>query len=415
MSIKTLIFSFLLCIPFTVHAQWYELNIPEGDAIRMEVVNNDTLVYFDNDNGKIHSSWDGGNTWTTDENAQTNFWIYDFDFVNDQTGYACGRFIDELDRSVIFKTENAGMSWDTVSTFNMNSLSKMDFLNPDTGFVSYSHKLFFTEDGGQTLVPSVYDESSLGQINDIHFTPNGNIFLVSRKSPAPEFYISSMYRSEDFGQTWFQVYSDTLIGVDYSENRNLQKVDFPTDEIGYAVGGTGTFLKTTDAGLTWNPIESDLFPNLYAVDFLSDEVGYINSLNGIYKTSDGGENWDFQYVNDVPTNVNDIQFASIETGYAQVDQTIYKTTNGGESTAIPETNNSSDIRVFPNPVRNTLTIRCSPELEAQRIEIVNVLGKTIKTIGSPALNVDVSQLSSGNYFLKITTNRGLVVKKLLVE
>ena len=64
---------------------------------------------------------------------------------------------------------------------------------------------------------------------------------------------------------------------------------------------------------------------------------------------------------------------------------------------------SQSLSVFPNPVKDQLTIKT--ELSIESVEIFNILGKQVKSIsGDSILNnrVDMTSLLDGMYFLNIT-------------
>ena len=78
---------------------------------------------------------------------------------------------------------------------------------------------------------------------------------------------------------WF--YRNDIINSSGENN-----IIFPTDTIGYLVGGEMFLIKTTDAGASWNKtIINDDFLNVYFKDELN---GFINGSSKIYKTTDGG-------------------------------------------------------------------------------------------------------------------------------
>ncbi len=72
----------------------------------------------------------------------------------------------------------------------------------------------------------------------------------------------------------------------------LNSVYFTNANIGVVVGETGTIIKTTDGGTTWQFKVSGTTNHLNVVRFSSTNVGYIGGDNGVLlKTIDGGENW----------------------------------------------------------------------------------------------------------------------------
>ena len=64
--------------------------------------------------------------------------------------------------------------------------------------------------------------------------------------------------------------------------------------------------------------------------------------------------------------------------------------------------------VYPNPVENNLNISKKEEIEISSIIIYNMLGQIVVAIPNAknVENVDVSSLKSGNYFVKINTDKG---------
>ncbi|WP_298778472.1 T9SS type A sorting domain-containing protein [uncultured Polaribacter sp.] len=73
---------------------------------------------------------------------------------------------------------------------------------------------------------------------------------------------------------------------------------------------------------------------------------------------------------------------------------------------------SSKFSVYPNPASEFVTI--SSELEVNKVEIFNLLGKRVisKTILSTG-NLDISSLSKGVYLMKLTSGDSVASKKLI--
>ena len=79
------------------------------------------------------------------------------------------------------------------------------------------------------------------------------------------------------------------------------------------------------------------------------------------------------------------------------------------------TNELTQLKVYPNPTSTTLTIETNSNTK-QNLEIVNLLGQTMYTynIYSKA-TVDVSAFPKGIYLIKLNTDKGTVVKKFVKE
>jgi len=76
------------------------------------------------------------------------------------------------------------------------------------------------------------------------------------------------------------------------------------------------------------------------------------------------------------------------------------------------------LRIFPNPTRGKLTID-NGQLTMDNVEVFDVYGRKQKTIINYQLSIinsiDISHLPAGIYFVKIRTEAGEVVKKVVKE
>lgn len=75
----------------------------------------------------------------------------------------------------------------------------------------------------------------------------------------------------------------------------------------------------------------------------------------------------------------------------------------------------SGLHYYPNPVENVLNISNTQELSA--IKVYNVLGQLVldKRIGSTKAAIDVSNLSSGTYVVKVTTDKEMKTFKVVKQ
>jgi hypothetical protein len=77
---------------------------------------------------------------------------------------------------------------------------------------------------------------------------------------------------------------------------------------------------------------------------------------------------------------------------------------------------STKLYAYPNPVKNTVTISSSENILLSEVSINDVNGRTVKTLKVNNLSevqLDVNELSSGLYFMNITTDSGIAVKKFI--
>jgi 3',5'-cyclic AMP phosphodiesterase CpdA len=80
--------------------------------------------------------------------------------------------------------------------------------------------------------------------------------------------------------------------------------------------------------------------------------------------------------------------------------------------SVGELNNLPKISVFPNPAIDKVTVECQQSAD---IEICNIEGQALKrvTTNDRLTTLDLSQLSSGIYIVKVRTSMGSAIKKLI--
>ena len=84
------------------------------------------------------------------------------------------------------------------------------------------------------------------------------------------------------------------------------------------------------------------------------------------------------------------------------------------NTGVNEINNLSDITVFPNPAKDKLMIGCP---QKSGIEILNTEGQILLRLTAIDIHtmVNLSTLSAGIYVIKVKTEEGITVKKIIKQ
>ncbi|WP_026451815.1 T9SS type A sorting domain-containing protein [Aequorivita capsosiphonis] len=72
-----------------------------------------------------------------------------------------------------------------------------------------------------------------------------------------------------------------------------------------------------------------------------------------------------------------------------------------------------NIAIYPNPVIDFITIESANSLNIEEITIFNISGKKLKTLFSDFEKIDFKSFPSGVYYLKIQSNKGTEVRKVL--
>lgn len=111
---------------------------------------------------------------------------------------------------------------------------------------------------------------------------------------------------------------------------NLYGVDFVDGNTGFIAGYSGTLLRTTDGGKSWEARYIGRNELIRNVDFIDAQYGWaVGHRGSIFHSRDGGKSWEVQ--KEVPnTFLRDISFADRNHGWVVGhDATILHTADGG--------------------------------------------------------------------------------------
>lgn len=69
---------------------------------------------------------------------------------------------------------------------------------------------------------------------------------------------------------------------------------------------------------------------------------------------------------------------------------------------------SDYFTLYPNPVSNILSVNTIQDVEIRSLAIYDILGQSVIEVpnAKSVTNIDVSKLTSGNYFIKVQSNKG---------
>lgn len=131
--------------------------------------------------------------------------------------------------------------------------------------------------------------------------------------------------------------------IEVETNASFRGLDVVSENVIWASGTAGTFIRTTDGGKTW---KVGKIPGAETLDFrdieaFDEKTAYVLSIgNGeasrIYKTTDGGETWKLQFKNtDEKAFFDSIAFWDEKHGLAQSDPVdgkyVFYRTDDGET------------------------------------------------------------------------------------
>lgn len=257
-------------------------------------------------------------------------------FIDDQKGYIVGG--NGFATGVQLSTENAGQTWQ-LDTLTGEQISSLGFSLDGRGHNVGIKGLFRSDDELSVWwFQGINIERPISPMNDIAFRSN-NQGLIVGGAAFQDGYI--MRLGMDYSLLSLDSFENEISAVTFSDDQTAhavgygmvlrsadgglswernsvnsdfyRAVHFPSANVGYAVGYTGTILKTTDAGKSWEKLRNGdkIFVGdkpFRSVFFADEEKGFIVGDNGLFwLTSDGGEQW--QEVRDFPdVDLHDVFF-----------------------------------------------------------------------------------------------------------
>jgi photosystem II stability/assembly factor-like uncharacterized protein len=160
--------------------------------------------------------------------------------------------------------------------------------------------------------------NSKGYIDTIHFVKticyNRDTIIAVGKNPYSPSNTGAIIRTSNGGTSW------TITKIPH----RLYSICKAGSKTCYCAGWNGTILKSIDAGLNWNTLNSTVANNLNSIFFINDSVGFAGGDSVILKTTDGGMNWSKTYFQlGQYSYVSSVFFPSKKHGYALVFDTGY--------------------------------------------------------------------------------------------
>jgi photosystem II stability/assembly factor-like uncharacterized protein len=189
------------------------------------------------------------------------------------------------------------------------------FTNVNTGYCIGYRRIIKTTDAGLSWFNLTVDTNI--NYTSIYFTSSSTGYMAGSLPPS----YGKILKTTNAGNNWNEIFSAQV-------NFGLISIYFPSDLIGYVVGGEGKIFKTTNLGSNWTLQSSNTSVPLNSVKFKDTNTGWIASDISILYTSNGGINWSSQYSSS--SQLHSIYFTDLSNGYAVGDNgKMLKTTNGG--------------------------------------------------------------------------------------
>jgi photosystem II stability/assembly factor-like uncharacterized protein len=230
--------------------------------------------------------------------------LNNFNFINSNTGWACGR------GGTILKTSNAGVNWISQNYDGQTGLNKIFFSDEMHGWTAGSQgKILKTTNGGINWQLITY--GSKNEVVSIYFLNSNTEFIGN--------IYDSLFITTNAGLSW-----SLNLKTGFTSIYDLKFFDINT---GIAYGSSDNHYKTTNGGVNWTPIPASQFSQTFSSEYLNENTGWVSTSNAIWRTTNSGLNWVQQLT---VSGINQLSFINGQTGYSgNQNGKLYKTTNGG--------------------------------------------------------------------------------------
>jgi hypothetical protein len=75
----------------------------------------------------------------------------------------------------------------------------------------------------------------------------------------------------------------------------------------------------------------------------------------------------------------------------------------------------NEFILYPSPASDILNISSYNQTEIESVEIYNIVGQILIAIPNTTTSIDVSNIETGTYFIKVNTKKGIAATKFVKE
>ncbi|MDZ4772118.1 MAG: YCF48-related protein [Planctomycetota bacterium] len=279
-----------------------------------EVAFSGTRGYIVGSSNHLLETTDGGDTWH--ERVLTGATYND-------GGYYAVSFSGPLDGWIVgdnlswtnscFKTSDGGVTWTQVNILAYSQWSHVDFVSPTRGWVGAWGNLYFTNDGGTSWNPQSF--GVVDRIDSMNFY-DSNIGVLSSAG--------ALRRTQNGGQTWTLVHGHEAFAIEW-----LDATTVIASTISF---GGPDFARSTDAGLSWQPIQVPGVDLQAPVRVDATTVIAGTQFGDLYRSTDAGLTWTSVWNSGKTGSVNDGHFTSPTDGYVvESGNLILRTSDAGQT------------------------------------------------------------------------------------
>jgi photosystem II stability/assembly factor-like uncharacterized protein len=317
--------------------------------------------------GRIFKTTDSGDSWYVIADLEDGYY-WDMFFLNSNVGWIAGY-------ENIYKTTDGGFNWAQQYWNQGYDINTLFFLNEQNGW-ALARDLFTnptiilrTTDGGYW---EEYPQSNIPDLQSIYFTSSSIGFAAGTDGllSGNEGYI---WKSTNGGITWSNNFTGNYfydvnfidaqtgytIGIDILKTTNagiswnnvlpnggVSSISLIGQNYGWAVGGAGSILKTTNAGQDWIVLAQGDHYHLTSIDFANRNNGIAVSLGGkIIHTTNAGQNWELSAYIPSSGHFYSVSFPDSQNAWASGHYgVIYHSSDGGNNWTLQNSGVSIPLR-----------------------------------------------------------------------
>lgn len=262
----------------------------------------------------LHTS-DGGFNWTL-QSSNTDYDLWGISYLSNATAIAVGGGYDTLfpyeSHQIIIRTTDNGANWIPVYAAPKCTLNVVCFADESDGWAASCDSIYHTTDGGIT-----WFNQTAGSARGFFFFDSNVGFAVSGQI---------VRKTTDGGNSWT---NDTL------ETNSMLSIKFYDANNGFIVGSTGTILKTTDGGINWQLLTSDILlerpgNQFTGVSFSDPNNGVCVNSRLVFNTTNGGSSW-IERPTDIIGQFSDVEAIDANHWIVTDNYSMLTTTNAGSS------------------------------------------------------------------------------------
>ena len=331
-------------------------------------------------------------------------------------------------------TGDEDTSNDTFST----GLDIIDYRSTYSTGIAYSYVAFDADSSGDGNNTVSFDmstgaASALGSAGTAGFLIAGTFYkdvLVGVEYGTNNIYFvdGTTGAAHKYGTLTGDIYAletnPVVTGIAYDKTLDKGYVSTSAGFYTFDSGFNTTFIGAMNNAGVMIGIAVDNNGNVYGIDLTDDQLYSIDTTTGV-ASAIGALGMDIGYAQDLgsDTATGDLYGAlyksdGTESGLYSIDKTSGAATLIGtagtdeytvcaifDPSASVSDNQIAGLKVYPNPTNGMLVINAQENI--QNIAIVNLAGQVVKTFDNNSLNaqLNLSDLATGNYILKITTDQ----------